>query len=271
MSNRKAGRKPVNGPGRTPPLAVKRILRREVGYGCPVEGCGSPYLQFHHFDPTWAERHHHEPGGMIAICAAHHAMADAYTREQIRHMKSSPYAVGSNVRGRFEWRRQRLVARVGGNFYVDTPVPVGVSIGSEIRPLIWLTRDEQDGVLLLSLRMLTTSGEPRLVMDEHEWISRGTPADFEAPPSGKRLSAKYSNGDSLDIEFLSVGSLARFESRFPNTPAGAAASLEYPVTVVEIGMVVAGADISFTQEQTLIRTNSISNSWIEGGQFGLVF
>src|SRR5918912_315690 len=34
---------------RTPPAAVRRELRREVGFGCPVPDCGNPYLYWHHF------------------------------------------------------------------------------------------------------------------------------------------------------------------------------------------------------------------------------
>lgn len=50
---------------RTPPEPVREILRKEVNFGCPIEGCGSPYLEYHHFDPPWHEREHHDPQGMI--------------------------------------------------------------------------------------------------------------------------------------------------------------------------------------------------------------
>jgi hypothetical protein len=36
---------------RRPPMDVIRLLRSEVGFCCPVEGCGNPYLTWHHFDP----------------------------------------------------------------------------------------------------------------------------------------------------------------------------------------------------------------------------
>lgn len=62
---------------RNPPKSVLAELRKEVGFGCPVEGCGNPYLTWHHFDPPWSERHHHEPQGIIALCPEHHNAADA--------------------------------------------------------------------------------------------------------------------------------------------------------------------------------------------------
>ena len=69
---------------RTPPPEVRRELRREVGFGCPVRDadgvrCGNPYLYYHHFDPPWATEEHHNPAGMIALCGEHHPKADAGT------------------------------------------------------------------------------------------------------------------------------------------------------------------------------------------------
>jgi hypothetical protein len=58
---------------------IRMALAEEVGFGCPVEGCGSPYLSWHHFDPPWSERQQHEPQGMIALCRTHHDMADVGT------------------------------------------------------------------------------------------------------------------------------------------------------------------------------------------------
>lgn len=58
---------------RTPPIEVRRQLRKEVNFGCPVDGCGIPYLTWHHFDPPWNEKEHHDPNGMLALCANHAA------------------------------------------------------------------------------------------------------------------------------------------------------------------------------------------------------
>src|SRR5437868_11863995 len=51
---------------RTPPASVIRILRKEVGFGCPYPGCRNPILTWHHFAPAWHIEHHHRPEGMIA-------------------------------------------------------------------------------------------------------------------------------------------------------------------------------------------------------------
>ncbi|MGP5687026.1 hypothetical protein ACTXOU_13770 [Psychrobacter glacincola] len=72
------------------PKAVKEVLRSEVGFGCPIKGCGNPYLEYHHFDPPVNIKPHNEPKGMIALCAQHHKKADggAYTVEQLHTLKT---------------------------------------------------------------------------------------------------------------------------------------------------------------------------------------
>src|SRR5439155_18597601 len=75
----------------TPSKPVRTELAREVGYVCPAPDCASPLLTWHHFDPPFSERPHHEAAGMIALCEKHHRFADngAYTREQLREMKKT--------------------------------------------------------------------------------------------------------------------------------------------------------------------------------------
>lgn len=105
---------------RDPLTDVKRILRKEVGFGCPVEGCGNPYLTWHHFDPTWSEKQHHDPKGMIALCREHHDKADAgaYTREQLHELKKNPRT--KDVVGKFDWMRNKLML-VAGSCYMLNP------------------------------------------------------------------------------------------------------------------------------------------------------
>lgn len=99
---------------RKPPTSVMRVLRQEVGFGCPIDGCGNPYLEWHHFDPPWSEEEHHRPEGMIALCVGHHKKADggAYTCDQLRTLKSNR-AQANSIRGEFEWLRNELLAFVG--------------------------------------------------------------------------------------------------------------------------------------------------------------
>ena len=102
---------------RRPPLDIRKQLREEVGFGCPVPGYGRPYLEWHHFDPPWREKNHHNPNGMTALCREHHIQADngAFTKEQLLQFKRDGKANWQQVSGNFNWMRNRILAVVGGN------------------------------------------------------------------------------------------------------------------------------------------------------------
>lgn len=224
---------------RTPPIEVRRILRGEVGFGCPVPDCGNPYLEWHHFDPPWREREHHDPTGMVALCAEHHGKADAgaFTKAQLRAFKQSHPSI---VSGRFDYLRHRMLGVVGGNFFYETPILVAYGQ----RPQIWWSRGEND-YLRLSVRMVSISDEPRLTLDENDWIIRGNPTDFECPPSGKRIFARYSNGDVLGIEFFELSDSSAAEAKYPQTSRLSWKSLDFPITAVEIQNHVGGTGVGF--------------------------
>ncbi len=154
------------GPGRDPYEWVKTVLRQEVGFCCPVQNCGSPYLTWHHFDPPWRVEHHHRPAGMIALCREHADKADhgAFTDDQLRELKREGRSRAAQVRGRFDWMRQDLLAVVGGNFYYEQRVIFQLG---EI-PCIWFDRDEA-GYLLLNFKMPTISGRARAQIDQNFW------------------------------------------------------------------------------------------------------
>jgi hypothetical protein len=246
---------------RTPPIDVRRTLRREVGFGCPVPNCGSPYLEWHHFDPPWRERNHHEPTGMIALCREHHSKADAgtFTKEQLHQFKNDGASNNLEIKGKFDWLRNRLLLVAGGNFYYETLTILKVGD----MPIIWLRRDE-NGYLLLNFRMLTTVVEPRLWLEDNCWVERGIPEDFECPPSGKLIYGKYSNGDEIKIEFLELQSQEAAKKRYPDSnfekwtiplfdqQPGVRGKIQFPITAVEISNNIAGTDISFTPTKTTL-------------------
>ncbi|MCX6592594.1 MAG: hypothetical protein NTZ56_13815 [Acidobacteria bacterium] len=109
------------------------------------------------------------------------------------------YTRNRRIEGTFSWRRQQLLVHIGGTLTFEVPVPLAFN-GI---PVVSLTRDHA-GCLLTSINMLTASIMPRLRMFENDWISVGTPVDLEAPPFGRKLSARYSNGDRLRLEFITV-------------------------------------------------------------------
>lgn len=235
---------------RTPPANVRRLLRKEVGFGCPVPDCANPYLEYHHFDPPWSEREHHDPEGMIALCTMHHKQADVgtFTNDQLRHMKET-IAPDGVVRGRFNWMRNDILPVVGSNLWPGTTKILRYN-GF---PIIWFRKDEA-GFQRLNLRMLSTSGEPRLLLDDNDWILKGCPTEFSSPPSGRLISARYANGDYLKVEFFELSSSDTAALRYPQVPPEYIADLRFPQTAVEVSATVAGAPISFTPQGLQIKS-----------------
>lgn len=231
---------------RKPPANVKRSLRQEVGFGCPVSDCGLPYLEWHHFDPPWQEINHHNPEGMIALCREHHLQADngAFTKEQLRQLKRDGKENWKRIRGKFHWLRNRLLAVVGGNFYYETLV----IFKFREQPIIWFERNEDD-YLMLNLRMLTLSNEPRAYIENNEWFNVGGEEDIECPPSAKKLRISYPNGDFVSIEFFEINAIKDANKRYPDAKASEW-PVELPVTAVEVTNVVANSNLQFNARET---------------------
>jgi hypothetical protein len=165
-----------------PPSTVRRELRREVGFCCPVEGCRSPYLTWHHFDPPWHMRQHHDAPGMVALCLQHHKEADAgaFTPEQLRAFKT--IAARDRPIGRFNWKREQLILRAGGGVYVGCAVFLEMA-GHQ---MIWLTA-AGDGNQMLNMNVWGADGKLAFAMRDNSWTLLTELDDVEAPPSARSL------------------------------------------------------------------------------------
>src|SRR6266480_3320155 len=139
---------------RTPPVDIQRTLRQEVAYGCPVNGCRQPFLTWHHFDPPWRIRQHHEPNGMIALCRQHHGFADAggFSKEELRALKMRNYSTDSVI-ANFPWAKNALLIRLGGCYSGGSSAVFCVSND----PVIRLTTGP-DGLLFLSFVLRLPDG-----------------------------------------------------------------------------------------------------------------
>ncbi len=177
---------------RTPPVSVRRKLRAEVNFGCPL--CGSPHLEYHHFDPPFARNNHHNPDGMIALCATHHAQADGFSIEQMREFKKTRQ---NSVESTFNWRRKHTVFVCGGSYAYQCNVMLyvrGVNI-------LYFEKDE-NGFDTLSLNVFDTQGDPLFIMKKNDWISKTNVDDIVAPPKANKIHLlSYLNRIEIDIDF----------------------------------------------------------------------
>ncbi|CAI2335614.1 conserved hypothetical protein [Vibrio parahaemolyticus] len=244
------------------PEKVKQTLRREVGFGCPVQGCANPYLEYHHFDPPVKVKPHNNPEGMIALCAQHHKKADggAYTNEQLHALKKDK-ANANDVKGNLDWLRRDLLAVVGGVFYYETLNIVRID-GVDV---VSLDRDEE-GYLRLSINMLSLSSEERIVIDKNSWERVGYPSDLRSPPQGKELEVSYSNGDYLYLRFWELKTKEQAQSRYNSSMLN---HLRFPITAIEVNLVIAGTGINLSPDKTTIGGLNLMGGLIENCGVGV--
>lgn len=209
------------------PPEVRRILRREVHFGCPIEDCGSPFLSWHHFDPPWRVRPHFNPAGMIALCLMHHKMADqqTWTKQQLKSYKMHPYLNEETryPKGRFHWKREQLLMLVGNNWYVSPSVILTVA-GT---PVIWLSKD-QNGFEQLNLDIHDRNGKPILKMRDNDWEVYAPLHDLDCPPSAKGLSFEIqSEGLRLSMEFSDMDKARLFKKVEESTVQAYESAIEH--------------------------------------------
>lgn len=260
MSSKASG-KPLT---RRPPAAVRRQLRTEVGFRCPVKDCGIPYLTWHHFDPPWRVEQHHRPEGMIALCHIHADAADAntFTPDQLRELKHIGATNNDAIRDRFQWQRNRLLVVAGGNYLYKIQCPISV----RGIPLLWFTKDAQSS-LELNFWMPSRHGESRFRVLENDWVVPPGAADVECPPSGRRLTVKYADGDMFDVEFrestdrADLGKylkLSDSDDRFDE--------VEYPITTVQVAAKAQGTGLDLSpSKMTFGAGNIMSGMFVTNG------
>jgi hypothetical protein len=126
----------------------------------------------------------------------------------------------------------------GGIFYHETYQILKL----DGRDILWFSRDEE-GYLRLNIQMLSLSPEPRAIIDGSNWMNIGTPRDLHSPPNGRKLEIIYESGDSLGVEFFELGSVEETYEKYRSDVLRDRARINYPITAVEINLVVAGTGV----------------------------
>lgn len=187
---------------RTPDKATQKILRKENGFKCAIPECEIPYLEYHHFDPPWAENNHHTPDGMISLCPIHHRQADngAWTIKQLHSFKSNAKQNFDKVKGKFNYLRNDFLLIAGGNFYFNN---LRAEIMLSGHPLIWFEKDENN-YKLLNIQLFDKSGNIYFNIKNNIWVVRNNIADVECPPNGRKLSIYFKNRNKISLEFIEI-------------------------------------------------------------------
>jgi hypothetical protein len=138
---------------RVPPLPIRKRLREEVGFGCPIENCRLPFLEYHHFDPKWHEGHRHNEIGMIALCPTHHNFADgdSWTNDDLRQMKRCPT---TPVSGFIPWKLSDSILLAGKNYFLGKTISFRI-LDQEVFHL----RQLENGRLIIDALLWDKDGE----------------------------------------------------------------------------------------------------------------
>ncbi len=193
---------------RTPPAEVRRKLRQEVGFGCPVSGCRQAFLTWHHFDPPWNVKQHQRPEGMIALCRKHHDAADqgVYSKGELRELKES-LVNSQSVIADLPWSKREFLIRLGGCYSGGTDVAISLAG----KRAVWLRR-AGNGFLFLSFQLSAADGSVLAAMDDNMFEADPSRLhDLEATTSGTRLKFWLSQrniGLNLSFERVTLDKLS---------------------------------------------------------------
>jgi len=267
--------KPVANPGsptltRRAPKGVREELVKEVGFRCPIEGCGVPYLTFHHFGPPWKVKAHHNPAGMVALCSNHAAKADNgyYPDDHFRRLKAEGAGRAATVSGEFDYLRRNVLAMLGSNMFYN--VDTIVEVGGERQ--VFFERDA-NGYLLLNFKLPGADGAPRAWMENNVWVVEPGADYIECPPRGRYLSVDFPNGDHFRVEYSDVESKEEFLKKYPIAkypPTEHMADVvDYPLTIAEFWEKAQGTTIQFGKNGTQFAGNLISNSAMTNARVGI--
>ncbi len=196
---------------RTPPREVLERLRREVNFGCPVRRCGIPYLTWHHFDPPWSIKEHHDPEGMIALCHMHQDLADGgrWTVDQLRSMKRNPFVTNNSISAYYDYLRKKVVCNIGNLAYDARDV---LQINRE--RVIGFEKD-RDSYDRLNLLIRGSDGSVIMEMTNNFWTAFSPKLyDLSCSAQGKQLKLRSKDGHTrFEMRFDDLSAVA-FQSRF---------------------------------------------------------
>ena len=149
------------------PADIKRILRRESGFGCCF--CGYPFYEFHHINP-WARKNQHDPEDMMVVCPNHHHACtnSAISEDEQRIAKAKPVNLEEGfIFGKLHVGQQNLLVDIGSNIIEDTPTIFSSSNNDEV--FMGLAVNDL-GILELSMSLIDGSGNFIGLIDRNEWI-----------------------------------------------------------------------------------------------------
>lgn len=201
---------------REPPPKVIKELCREVGFACPV--CASPFLTWHHFDPPWRHKQHHNPSGMIALCPEHAAHADGghWTVKQLKQLKK-PLNLEERVIASWPWHPEKVVLMLGNSYYVGERALLRIGGRRVLGASRYSPLGDEHSTVMLSVSLQDSKGRPILTL-ENNFLSfyAAHLVEIRCPPQARSLEFKSTNGERLKLQHKRL-SLQEFIEQVPTS------------------------------------------------------
>ncbi len=215
---------------RKPPSHVIRKLCQEVGFACPV--CGSPFLTWHHFDPPWKVRKHHNPLGMLALCPEHAAHADGghWTIDQQRQLKR-PLKLNERVQAAWPWQPEKAVFMLGNSYYVGERALLSINGRCVLGASRYFPPEFDFSTVTLSVSLQDNAGRPVLTLENNILSFYASHlVEVQCPPQARSFEVKSKSGEHLKLEHKRL-SLKEFLSQVPSSTFN---QYDTPATVAPI-------------------------------------
>lgn len=200
---------------RRPPADVLRQLREEVNYSCPI--CGSPFLSWHHFDPPYHVKPHHNPDDMIALCPLHHKMADSgmYSADQLQALKRRQSDT-SYIACRWPWDPENIAFFFGGSILFGARPVLSIRGNTVVGAYRGKFTQNDVPSILFDLNLRTRDGKSiaRVEGNLFETYTAGL-EDFVFAPGANKFEIEHISGTKLKLEFHRYDSTS-FERRVRN-------------------------------------------------------
>lgn len=186
------------------PSPVRRKVRQRCGFGCIV--CGYAIIQYHHFNPEFADAIEHNADGITLLCGRCHDKAHAYfTPGRINELNQNPKCLQTGyTRDDFLFlASDKIHFQIGSATFRNHAVILYDDI-----PLMAFAQPMDKGEpLLLSARMETQDGKQLMEIEDNEW--RVGVDHFDVETVANSLTIRKKLGDLLlhmtikdsDVEF----------------------------------------------------------------------
>lgn len=158
------------------PAAIRRSVRQRCGFGCVV--CGCAIIQYHHFDPPFADARSHKDSGITLLCGQCHDRAGRgiIAERDIIAANASPYCISSgHAKDILFTSNTSLPVRFG-----TSRVCAATIIKFDDDVVIGLSQPElADGPLQLNATFTDKSGDYLLRVINNEWHVGSTRYDIQ--------------------------------------------------------------------------------------------